>query len=217
MFSMVVDIETIPTSNQIVIDRLKSKVSPPANYKSEDAIEKWWATTGEEKLLDVVRNTALNGAFGEVIAIGYAVINDNGGREETRCLTRSKGESESKILGEFTEILRSQDGMLYKLIGHNVSWDSRFLWQRAVINGVALPAWWPKNDRDRAIFDTMREWAGWKDTISLDALAFALLGKGKTGIGTEVFDMFDREDYASIASYCSNDVDLTYAVYEKMR
>jgi hypothetical protein len=217
MFSIVVDIETIPTSNQVVIDRLKKKVQPPANYKSEDAIEKWWATTGEEKLLDVVRNTALNGAFGEVIAIGYAVIGEDGKRQEITCLTRNKGESESVILEAFSEVLRSQDGMLHKLIGHNVSWDARFLWQRAVVNGVHLPVWWPKNDRDRAVFDTMREWAGWKDTISLDALAFALLGKGKTGVGTDVFDQFEAEDYSTISAYCMNDVDLTYQIYEKMK
>lgn len=70
-FDIVIDIETIPTQDESVIDKLKEKVSPPGNYKSDEAIKKWWATTGQQKLLDVVSGTALKGAMGEVIAIGF--------------------------------------------------------------------------------------------------------------------------------------------------
>lgn len=213
-FDIVIDIETIPTQDESVIDKLKEKVSPPGNYKSDEAIKKWWATTGQQKLLDVVSGTALKGAMGEVIAIGF-----HAGEWNPECIVRKVGESEKDLLDRFTLSMKNitgNNGLHYRIIGHNVGWDCRFLWQRGVVTGAEMPDWWPVEERSKRIYDTMREWAGWKEMISLDALAYALLGEGKDMSGGDVWALVQAGDYQTLEEYCLKDVDLTRRVYERM-
>jgi len=213
-YDIVIDIETIPTQDVTIIAKLKEKVSPPGNYKSEEAIKKWWATTGQQKLVDVVSGTALKGAMGEVIAIGFQV-----GEENPTCLARKLDEPEGDMLAEFTahmDVAVDGNGLNYRIIGHNVGWDCRFLWQRGVITGAHIPDWFPVEERSKRIYDTMREWAGWKEMISLDALAYALLGEGKDMNGGQVWDLVQAGDYDTLMDYCLKDVELTRRVYEGM-
>lgn len=211
---IVIDIETIPTQDESVISKLKEKVSPPGNYKSDEAISKWWATTGQQKLMDVVSGTALKGAMGEVIAIGFHVFD-----ESPKCLVRKLGESEGDLLAEFAERMEKTtdgNGINYRIVGHNIAWDCRFLWQRGVITGSRMPYWIPTEERSKRLYDTMREWAGWKEMISLDALAYALLGEGKDMNGGQVWDLVQAGDYETLREYCLKDVDLTRRVFERM-
>ena len=66
-----IDIETIPTQNADFQAYVTETLKPPANYKSEDTIAKWF----EQNKGEAVAKTALDGTFGEVVVIGVA-IND---------------------------------------------------------------------------------------------------------------------------------------------
>jgi hypothetical protein len=106
------------------------------------------------------------------------------------------------------------------VVGHNVSFDIRFLWQRAIVLGVEMPPWFPRQPKpwDRSIFDTMTEWAGVRDTISLDNLAKALGLGGKTGMdGSMVAEAWAAGRVDDVASYCRRDVELVRNIHRKMQ
>ena len=67
-----IDIETVPTQKVAIVDYVQQNLKPPNNYKNEDAINKWLAEHAEEAF----RRTSLDGAFGEIAVISYAVDDD---------------------------------------------------------------------------------------------------------------------------------------------
>jgi|SaaInlStandDraft_5_1057022.scaffolds.fasta_scaffold04658_6 hypothetical protein len=205
-----IDIETSPTINLEVIKRLRSKIHPPANYKNDDAIKKWWAINGEAKEKEVVNKTALDGLYGSIRCIGFAVDN-----EEPDVTTGSEKEQ----LIAFFKLLEDEkksDGFVPDVVGHNVKdFDLKFIYHRAIVHNILTPELFTKHYLDRYsdyVQDTMRIWAGWNGTVSLENLAQGLLGKGKSGNGSDVFAMSDEE----CAEYCKDDVRLTREVFHKM-
>ncbi len=107
------------------------------------------------------------------------------------------------------------------IVGHNVvNFDIRFLWKRAIILGIKMPGWFPRDPKpwDSAVFDTMTAFAGARDTISLDRLCRALGIPGKDDIdGSMISDLYDKGEYETIANYCKADVERTRAVHKRMQ
>jgi DEAD/DEAH box helicase domain-containing protein len=50
--------------------------------------------------------------------------------------------------------------------------------------------------------------------VSLESVAQATLGVGKTGHGLDAIDYFQRGEWEKLKSYCLNDVKLTKEIYE---
>ena len=71
-FNIYFDIETIPTQSEHLKNHVQTNLTPPANYKKQETIDAWI----EENRDLAYRKTALNGGFGQIVCIGYA-INDN--------------------------------------------------------------------------------------------------------------------------------------------
>ena len=210
MMVITIDIETDYSHDPSVIERVCSKVTPPANYKSEEAIEKWWATTGGDKKVEAQRKTALDPLWGSIRMIGYKV-NDN----PVEVITGA----ESGILTAFYRVLAeclSEDGReIPVIVGHNVkNFDLDFIRKRGIITGNRIHDWmnvyYTRYCKD--IFDTMEEFAGWNKYVKLDDLAYALLGETKNGDGAASLDMTDEE----CIQYCKSDVALTYKIYQLM-
>ncbi len=67
------------------------------------------------------------------------------------------------------------------------------------------------------VHDTMVEWAGSRDRISLDRLCkvFGIEGKGDI-TGADVYPMYKEGRIDEISQYCAHDVDITRAVYKRM-
>jgi len=178
------DIETIPTSDEGVIDRLMGSAKAPSNYKDPEKI----AAYVEGQKQTRIDHTGLEGTWGEVVVVGYAV---GGGKPQVE--VRRPGEGEKPYLIRVANVLQQKlDGdMLPFVIGHNVMFDMRFLWQRAVINkvhlGFQLPVGRPPYSME--YFDTMQEWAGYRENISLGDLCFAL--------GIKHDDSFSGSDVAA--------------------
>jgi len=203
-----IDIETSPTKDVNLIKKLTSEIQPPSNYKKQESIDKWWATNGAEKEQEVIQKTALDGLYGMIRCIGYAIEDD-----EPVILAGD----EYTILSDFFTMLETEEKeMRYTpdICGHNViDFDLKFINHRSIVNGIKPPFFFNSYLRKSDfVYDTMRMWAGWRDTVSLENLAQGLLGRGKSGDGKNVFKMDDEQ----VAQYCKDDVALTRDVFWKL-
>lgn len=156
---------------------------------------------------DFVESTSLDGTWGKVLCIGYAI--DDG---LVQCLS---GE-EKEIIKNFWEIAKKVD----LFVGFNViDFDLRFLVQRSIILGVK-----PSVDISfrryvsNPVYDVMWEWTKWGNRISLDELARALgipSSKGELD-GSQVHEYYKKGKIEEITKYCGNDVEVTRKIYKKI-
>jgi len=205
------DIETAPTSRPEVIEYLTGKIEPPSNYKSEEAIEKWWATKGAEKTKEVVTKTALNPAFGKVIAIGVA-------DSESGWELIAAGD-EYDVLEEFYSEIFAGEKVRPTFAGFNIfGFDLPFLYRRAIILGHTMLAlrlapyvtrWY--NNAEHVV-DWMLEWTlgRYGEHISMRELALALgiEGVDMNESGAEVPEMYEKGDFDGIVEHLKRDLAL---------
>ena len=121
---------------------------------------------------------------------------------------------------EVVDISRQNGWETIQIVGHFVAgFDLRFLTQRAIVLGVRLPDWWPRDPKpwSNEVFDTMVAWAGAKGTISLDALCFSLGLEGKGDVdGSMVAQMWADGKHDEVSAYCRDDVARVRRVHQKM-
>lgn len=69
----------------------------------------------------------------------------------------------------------------------------------------------------KEVFDTMREWAGWKGYVSQTALCEAFGIDVDTDLdGSMVWDAYQRKKYDDILTYNKNDVRIVRELYKRM-
>lgn len=197
---------------------LAESIKPPATYKKPESIAAWMEENKAAELDALHRKTALDGAFGQVCCIGVAIDDDEPGTFVG---------SEPKMLTDFADYLGSLEGDKYTtlFIGHNIAgFDLRFLVQRYIVNRIPVPfllkhAANAKPWESEKVFDTMVQWAGVGNRISLDKLCMALsVPTPKDGItGATVYDEWLKGNIEGIAEYCKRDVEATRAVSMRMR
>lgn len=223
-----IDLETIPDQSplgrvQIAADAMKEKaeVRAPSNYKDAAKIDEYIAAKHAEIDAGVDerwRKTGLDGAYGQIAVIGVAI-------DDAAPIAFYRDEwatSEQAIIGDLFDLLKSERERMESVtfIGHNlVGFDLRFLYQRAIINNIAPPGMIPFNARpwDHTVFDTMVQWAGVGNRISLDKLCGAL-GLPKKGEidGSKVWDHVRAGRIADVAEYCKQDVEKARAIHRRM-
>lgn len=195
-------------------------------YTSKDnMIAQWVERFREEKAPEVAeqkwRKTALDGSLGEIVVIGVEYI----GHGEPEAFYRNSDESESTLLSVFFEDMQSKmqyaniHGEQLRFIGHNLeAFDLRFLWQRAVINGIQPPFNLQLSRYSDRLFDTMTQWAGHGKQISLDNLCKALnVPSPKSDIdGSMVWDYVRDGRILEVSDYCMTDVTATRLCFQKM-
>lgn len=184
----------------------------PASEEMHETLEKLYAKKNKEgaDFEEYLGKTALDGTFGRILCIGYAVDDD-----EVDVLYNEDNEAET--LRQFWELAKSSD----MFIGHNVmDFDLRFIYQRSIINNVV-----PSLDlnfaryRSFPIYDTMKEWVKWSNnSIGLEPLALALgIPTPKDGIdGSQVYAFYKKGKVQDILDYCKRDVETTRAVFKRM-
>lgn len=125
-------------------------------------------------------------------------------------------------LSNFIEVNASFDRVdaIPYFIGHNsIKFDIPFLFKRYVINGIK-PSFKliPHARHGVNGFDTMVEWAGFGNRISMDNLAKSLGIKGKTGgmDGSKVWPEYQAGNIDKIADYCADDVYCTKEIYNRL-
>lgn len=234
--TITLDIETIPAQREDVrayfaktigkdtAEKLAS-VRAPANYKDQAKIDEYIQKAkqdlidGEQAAIDeAVNKTGLDGAFGQVVCIGFAI-----GDTEPIVLS---GMNESDLLKQlnvcFGDIPPNRH-LSTSIVGHNVSsFDLRFLMQRYIVNSIRphqlikLAAEAKPWEKER-VYDTMTQFAGVGNRISLDKLCMALGLPGKGDItGADVWPMVQAGRLDEVAAYCADDVRKTRSVFKRM-
>jgi DNA polymerase elongation subunit (family B) len=210
MTTIYLDIETLPaawTDEQV---DAHAAASVPGNYTKPDSIAKWIAENRQEAWL----RTALDWRHARICAIG--VIVEIGHDVQERIVIMLDEHGERKMLGEldaiFTQYAPDQ------IVGHNVaSFDLPRLHIAAARNGVPLLArrlsWY--RDHRSSVVDTMRLAMG-AERCRLGDLATALGLEGKSGDGSQVWDLWLAGCRDEIAAYCLQDVEVTRAVYRAL-
>ena len=211
------DIETIPTQSNNLKNYIINNLTPPANYKKAESITAWI----EENKDPAYRKTALNGGFGQIVCIGYA-INDS---DVKTIYFDNWAESEKEILETFFSDLKNcytpSADIIPNFIGHNIeNFDLRFIYKRAIVLGIKPPSFLPLNSKsynNKYIFDTMTEWEGKRGFVSLNevCMSLGLPTKGDEIDGSKVWDFVQAGKVKEVAEYCASDVEKVRAIHKR--
>lgn len=218
MSYLFLDIETIPAQSDAIRAHIASTIKPPTTMKKAETIEAWEKEAKAAAVEEAIAKTALDGTYGQICCIGMAFD-----REAVTTVSWPSIEcgNERELLQWFAQFIATSKGNVPVIVGHNVvSFDIRFIWQRAMVNGVRLPSWFPRDPKPwgNEAFDTMTAWAGQRGTISLDRLCTALGLPGKDDIdGSMVGKLWAEGKHKEIAAYCKADVERVRSVFRKMQ
>lgn len=245
---LILDLETIPAQRPDVMAEIREgkqsalaadieAIRAPGNYKDADKIAAWLSNEGQQKaqaLRDAFdadvdaayRKTGLDGAYGQICVIGFAV--DNGKPQTVWSNDWQAPNCEAELLDDFYMVLGDVIAPAWErtitVIGHNVaSFDLRFMVQRSIVNrirphGVISRAAQAKPWESDKVFDTMVQWAGVGNRISLDKLCKALgVPSPKSDItGATVWDAVKAGRITEVAEYCAGDVTATREVFRRL-
>ena len=208
------DLESLPSPAGP--EAFKNKLKPPGNYSKPESIAKWLEENAESEW----RKTALDGGYGELLCVGYAIDDDQPVvlLRDDELLVPERG-----LLADFLGGLASYDQPAM-FIGHNITWDLHFLYKRAAVYGlldlyrqarlpIAPSPWSPE------LFDTMYQWTWERNKgIKLSELC-DILGidspKGEMD-GSNVYDYHLAGRHNEIATYCMGDVEAVREIYKRL-
>jgi len=221
MYPVYIDIETIPTSRRDVRDYIAASIKPPGTLKKPESIQAWIDNDKEQAIDDAVAKTGLDGAFGQIVCVGVDAHDDGqpvvfSGLDERDLLTRFNGFLSDQI--------RPSDLMATTVVGHNVaSFDLRFLLQRYIVNSIkphpliarsaSAKPW-----ESEKVYDTMIQFSGVGNRISLDKLCLALSIPSPKGEidGSKVAEYVAAGALDQVAEYCGKDVEAVRSVHRRM-
>lgn len=217
--NIIFDIETIPCQLPGIREEISETVTPPGNMSKSETLAAWEKDKKPALIEEAYRKTALDGTFGQIVCIGFAF--DASAIDSVDDQHRNEADV---IRAFFDEIDRAYDPSSHtrpRFIGHSiVGFDLRYVWQRAVINRVKVPAWFPYKAKpwDDSVFDTMTEWAGVGKFIGMGKLCkvFGIEGKPDDIDGSTVWDHYQAGNIEKIAEYCRGDVERTREIYRRM-
>jgi hypothetical protein len=216
------DIETIPPANGGHFERIRAGIRPPAQYKKPESIAEWMAENADRCANEELARLGLNGLYGEICVIGFAV-----GDGPVDTARTEDGHERGLIEFAFEAItaLSVSDRSGYEhglqVVGHNIEFDIRFLFHRAVRHGIRIPKCIrPAFDPDKGrynTFDTMKVWSGYRDFVKLKDLARELLGDTCEDIdGSEVAGLWATNP-EKVVEHCRQDVERVRALYRKFK
>jgi len=218
--NLFLDIETIGSDRADVRNYIASTVKVPGTYKKAESIAKWEAEEKPAAIEEALNKTGLDGAFGQVVVIGYAFddlpVHTLYSANEYELLLQFNAELSKKI--PFNKWYDTT------VVGHNITgFDLRFLFQRHIVNKlkphpVLTRSTQAKPWETEKVFDTMTQFAGVGNRISLDKLCLALgIPSPKSEMdGSQVWDYIKQGKSDEVQKYCKADVEATRSVYQRM-
>lgn len=220
MNQLFLDIETLPTAREDVRDYIAAGITHPGNISKPETIEKWHLESKPKAIEDAIARTSFDGAFGRVCCIGWALNDDAPG-------VIADANDERFVLASFKshlEIDVGREDFTTQVIGHNVSaFDLRFLVQRYIVHGIRPPLLIARAAAARPwetdkVYDTMIQWAGVGNRISLDKLCLALgIPSPKSELdGSKVAEYVAAGRIEEVADYCKGDVEAVRQVHRRM-
>jgi len=217
---LTLDIETLPTEDPAIIAEIAEGILPPGNMSKADTIAAWAVDKKPALIDEAVRKTAFDATYGSLCCIGWAFEDEPAQTVMTPALSeRDTLQSLCAEVGRGTRQIESR----LEIVGHNVSWDLRFLLQRCIVNAVKPPhilmAAMTAKPWSESIRDTMLMWNPERERrISLDKLCKVLgvpTSKGDMD-GSKVYDAYKAGEFDRIATYCKADVEVTRAVFRRL-
>ena len=216
--NLYLDIETIPSQSPEVHARIAETIKPPATHKKAETIAAWEQNEKPQAIKEAIAKTALDGSVGHICCIGWAWELDS----VQVAWIEDVGE-ERKLLSDALASIGSRlDGISWRqpvIVGHNVTtFDIRFIWQRAIVLGIPMPRWFPRDPKPwgNEVFDTMLSWDP-KKYISMDNLALSLGIGGKGDVdGSMVADLWANKEFQKLSDYCWSDVERTRKIHQRM-
>lgn len=205
------DIETTYSCDPDVRSRIAAGIKPPGNIKKAETLAKWEQESKPLVVQEALDKTALNGGYGHITAIGFAV-----GDEDVQVLVGDEDELLSALFG-----LEFEEGARPVIVGHNIiKFDLRFILHRAVVLGIRIPHWFPRRSLkpwSEEAFDTMVRWAGDRDLISQDELA-AILGIEVANAlpGKDCPKAFYDGQLKKILEHCKEDLRVVREIHRRM-
>lgn len=216
--NLYLDLETIPSQSPEVHAEIAKTVTPPGNISKADTIAAWEVEKKPALVKEAIAKTSFDGATGHICCIGWAI---GEGKPRSASVIRIEDEKLTiqAALAEMAEV--SERWEPPQIIGHNViNFDIRFLWQRAIVLGIRMPGWFPREPKPWGgdVFDTMTAFAGARNMIGMDRLsrALGLPGKGEID-GSMVAGMWAEGKHDEIAAYCRADIERTREIHRKMQ
>ena len=235
-----VDIETCPAADKapfIEDARLNFKAPPDLTKgqacadlgltgndekftSKEKAVALWEAKFSKEKAPELAdinwRKTSLDGTKGRALSIAWQTEHATG-----LCINDPKDERltiQSFFDGLSESLSTHGKGRPPYFIGHNLTFDLKFLFRRAVILGIRPPFELPfKGFHGKDYFCTMQAWCERGERISLANLSEALgIESNNDFDGSMICDMWLQGRYAEIGAYNQDDVALTMQVYHAL-
>jgi predicted PolB exonuclease-like 3'-5' exonuclease len=190
-----------------------------AEFKKPETIEAKLAELragAAQRFDEAIRATALDGSLGEIIAIGFALDD-----VPAEALIRSLEGSERELIADFFGRLPAPAQASPVIVGHNIEFDVRFLWQRCVVLGLCPSLALTAEDRARTSC-TMQTWAGrwnrdrWPSLHQL-CLALGVPSPKADGVdGSQVFDLVRSGAMDRVRDYCRADVEAVRAVHRRL-
>lgn len=216
--SLYIDIETIPTQSITIRQKIADAVTPPGNISKVETIAAWEVDKKPALVKDAVAKTALDGAYGQICCIGWAF--DAAPVQAIVAKEVSERDLIEQFLGDAERYVQTKHGRTPTVVGHNVvNFDIRFIWQRAIVLGVRMPGWFPRDSKPwgHETFDTMTAFAGARGMVGLDKLCEALGIEGKGDIdGSMIGDLWAAGEIERIREYCKDDVERVRAIHRRM-
>lgn len=208
------DIETIPDMREGAASAARSRIAAPKNYKDPEKIEAYIEAKAEEAWLA----TALDGSYGQIYCIGFA-LDDDPAQVVYRDMDSDTGEAD--LLRSFWDMLGDDLVPGSTWIGHNVQrFDLRFIWKRSVINRVPMSHRLPfdVSPWSEQVQDTMMMWTGERNSfISLDELLAILGVESNDPInGSEVWHHVSHGEERRVIEHCLRNVEETREAWKRM-
>jgi len=213
MPNLFIDIETIPTQREDIKNWIASKIEHPKQMKKVDTIAKWEVEEKPNVIEKEWLKTSLDGGFGEVISIAYA-IDDS----QSKIIHRKINEPEYSLLDEFYADLNS----IYCVVGHNIiNFDLRFLHQRCLILNMKSKLYYNfANKHDpQVVYDTMLEWSGKynkSDYCSLEKMCLIFGIDIPIGRGSQILEWANGGEYEKIIEHNRTDLEATRKLFYRM-
>ena len=205
------DIETLPTTDKKVIERIAASIKPPAKYTKKESIDAWMVENYELELKEKIHATGMQAAYGSVACIGW----NNG--DSIHCIGMNMTES------QLIRVFYDQVSEFETFSGHNIAgFDLKFLKQRSMILGIKPP----KNilkamnakPWDDCIKDIMLMWDSDKNKMaSLEMMCWWFGVKhGMPDMDGSMVAETWPVDPKKVIDYCISDVKAEREIYYKM-
>lgn len=192
-----IDIETRPCERAEALTEL---LSPPGNYKKDDAIAKWRAEQLDKAPLDVDRCA--------ITTIAWAV-----GNGDVECLDAANWPDGEAGMLEAAWAAWGRDAQ-GDVVGYNIGeFDLPILYRRSFLLGVKPSVQWEYRRYQKApVLDLMQVFYGWQPPYRSLRFVCELCGiTPPIGDGADVGAMSPEERIA----HCKSDVEATRALYYK--